>query len=151
MMKRLLYLFMLMACCACAAEDTSVDPTLMPEATVSGKNTLGCLIDGRIYTGGRFGLPKASIISDEKGSYLLIEAKVDRFKTLEFKLVDPTANAECEYVDALFGGENTGKGKAFITRKDGNVISGTFGGGRITEGRFDIRYTEKDTGGNIAY
>ncbi|MCF0256253.1 hypothetical protein [Bacteroides heparinolyticus] len=150
MMKKLLYLFMLLLCCACE-ENTSVDPTLMPEATKTGKNTLGCLIDGWIYTGGRFGLPKATIISDEKASYYLIRTQVDRFKTLEFKLVNPTANAECTYIDAIFEGENLGNGKAFITRKDGIVISGTFSGNKITEGRFDIKYTEKNTEEDIAY
>ena len=150
MMKKLLYLFMLLLCCACE-ENTSVDPTLMPEATKNGKNTLGCLIDGWIYTGGRFGLPKATIISDEKAGYCLIRTQVNRFKTLEFKLVNPTANAECTYIDAIFEGENLGNGKAFITRKDGIVISGTFSGNKITEGRFDIKYTEKNTEEDIAY
>ncbi|WP_243462699.1 hypothetical protein [Bacteroides stercorirosoris] len=44
-MKKLLFLFLLVLCCACE-EDKSVDPTLMPEATTTGQNTLGCLIDG---------------------------------------------------------------------------------------------------------
>ena len=150
MMKRLLYLFMPLLCCACE-ENTSIDPTLMPEATKTGKNTLGCLIDGWIYTGGRFGLPKATIINDEKTDYCLIETKVGIFKTLRFKLVNPTVNAECAYIDAILEEENMWNGSAFITREDGTVISGTFSGNRITEGRFDIRYIEKNTEENIAY
>ena len=50
-MKKLLFLFLLVCCCACD-EDKTVDPTLMPEATTTGANTLGCLIDGWVYVDG---------------------------------------------------------------------------------------------------
>ena len=42
-------------CCACDGEDFSADPTLMPPATQTGANTFGCLIDGWVYTGQRYG------------------------------------------------------------------------------------------------
>ena len=49
-------------CCACDGEDFSADPTLMPPATQTGANTFGCLIDGWVYTGQRYG-------PDHKASY----------------------------------------------------------------------------------
>lgn len=64
-MKKLLFLFLLICCCACE-EDRSVDPTLMPEATTTGENTLGCLIDGWVYTSGRYGIPSARFYDDEE-------------------------------------------------------------------------------------
>lgn len=142
-MKKLLFLLIIFACCACE-EDRSIDPTLMPEATMTGANTLGCLIDGWVYTSGRFDKPVASAHSNEEGSYVTIRAHVDLFTTLEFTLVNPSAGTECTYTNAVFDGQKREDGKASITRKDGTVISGTFSGGSITEGRFDIRYMEEN-------
>lgn len=142
-MKKLLFLFWLLACCACQ-EDRSLDPTLMPEATTTGENTLGCLIDGWAYTSGRFGKPNATAYSNEDGEHITIWATVDLFTTLEFTLVNPSAGNECTYTHTVFDKEAKEDGKALITRKDGTVISGTFGGGSITEGRFDIRYMEEN-------
>ena len=42
-------------------------------------------------------------------------------------------------------------GEAYITRMDGTIISGTFSGGSIKEGRFDIKYREKPEGGEAVY
>lgn len=142
-MKKLLFLLILFACCACK-EDRSIDPTLMPEATMTGANTLGCLIDGWVYTSGRFGRPSVSAYSDEEGNYITIQAEVDFFTTLKFTLVNPAAGTECAYTNAVFDKQKREDGKANITRKDGTVISGTFSGGSITEGRFDIRCVEEN-------
>ena len=77
-MKKLLFLFLLICCCACE-EDRSVDPTLMPEATTTGENTLGCLIDGWVYTSGRYGIPSARFYDDEENHYVAIDAEVGIF------------------------------------------------------------------------
>lgn len=140
MMKKLLLLFMVFLCCSCE-EDKSVDPTLMPEATMEGKNTFGCLIDGWVYTGERFGKPEAIVSISENTNYIIIRATVNFFTTLEFTLINPVANAECAYTNASFDEKKLEDGKAYITRKDGSIISGTFSGGTMTKGRFDIRYT----------
>lgn len=142
-MKKLLFLLIIFVCCACE-EDRSIDPTLMPEATMTGENTLGCLIDGWVYTSGRFGKPTASAYSNEEGNYVTIQASVDLFTILEFTLVNPSVGTECVYTDVVFDKQKREDGKAIITRKDGTVISGTFSGGSITEGRFDIRYLEEN-------
>ncbi len=56
MIKYLITIILTVAlCCACDGEDFSADPTLMPPATQTGANTFGCLIDGWIYTGQRYG------------------------------------------------------------------------------------------------
>lgn len=63
MIKYLITIVLTIAlCCACDGEDFSADPTLMPPATQTGANTFGCLIDGWIYTGQRYG-------PDHKASY----------------------------------------------------------------------------------
>lgn len=149
-MKKLLFLFLLLACCACE-EDKSVDPTLMPEATVTGENTLGCLIDGWVYASGRYGIASACFLPDEKNHHVEIYAKVGLFKELRLVLVNPRVGATCTYTDATFGNEELDSGEAYITRMDGTVISGTFSGGRLTEGRFDVRYSEKPEGGETVY
>ena len=77
---------------------------------------------------------------------------MDVFTTLEFTLVNPVENSECTYTHVLLGGQKLEDGKAFITRKDGVILSGTFSGTRIKEGRFDVSYTEANNdGGGIAY
>ena len=62
MIKYLITIILTVAlCCACDGEDFSADPTLMPPATQTGANTFGCLIDGWIYTGQRYGPDHKSI------------------------------------------------------------------------------------------
>ena len=48
-MRHLLFICLLLFCVACE-ENESVDPTIMPEATTTGANTFGCLVDGWVYT-----------------------------------------------------------------------------------------------------
>lgn len=87
-MKKLLFLFLLVLCCACE-EDKSVDPTLMPEATTTGQNTLGCLIDGWVHTSGRFGKPDVSTYDEDGNHYVTIGADAGVFSSLHFTLVNP--------------------------------------------------------------
>lgn len=151
-MKKILLLLMLPLCLACT-EDTSIDPTLMPEATSNGQNTAGCLIDGWVYTTGRFGLPTVSIAEHEGNQYVTISMPVDRFSCFTFTLVNPVAQAECSYIGASLEGNQLDDGTAYISRNDGRVISGSFWGGQVTEGRFDIQYpvTDDDPGEVIAF
>ena len=52
-MRHLLFICLLLFCVACE-ENESVDPTIMPEATTTGANTFGCLVDGcGIFGAGR--------------------------------------------------------------------------------------------------
>lgn len=149
-MKKILFLFMLVLCCACE-EDTSVDPTLMPEATATGENTLGCLVDGWVYTSKRFGVPKVTTEIDGENFYVEIYAKVGLDIGLRFVLVNPRQGADCSYTHTWFGGGDLSDGEAHITRMDGKVISGTFSGGAIKEGRFDIKYHSESEGGEVMY
>lgn len=150
-MKKLLFLFLLVLCCACEKEDKSVDPTLMPEATTTGENTLGCLVDGWIYVGGRFGTPTVRVYDDEDNHYIAIEAQVDLFKELHFTLVNPLQGAKCTYINAGFDGGALEDGEAYITRMNGSIISGTFSGGSVKDGRFDLRYQDTSEGGDVVY
>ena len=62
-------------------------------------------------------------------------------------LVNPRQGTTCTYTDAVLDEGDLGDGEAYITRMDGTIISGTFSGGSIKEGRFDIKYREKPEGG----
>lgn len=139
MKKHLLLLLLLPLLCGACKEDYTVDPTLMPEATQDGRNILGCLIDGWVYSSERFGLPSVNTYEDEEGNRCMtVHAKVDRFGALEFTLVNPTEKSTCHYTKAYFNNEKLDDGEAYITRMDEKVVSGTFAGPRIREGRFDL-------------
>ena len=64
-MRHLLFICLLLFCVACE-ENESVDPTIMPEATTTGANTFGCLVDGWVYTSGRWGMPSAEYLEREE-------------------------------------------------------------------------------------
>lgn len=138
-MKKILFLFTLLLCCACK-EDVSVDPTIMPAATTTGQNTLGCLIDGWIYASERFGKPEVITYTEGGTLYVRIKSEVGIFTALSITLVNPSEGATCNYINTTFDGSTLEDGKAHITRFDGKIISGTFTGGDITEGRFDVKY-----------
>lgn len=143
-MKKLLFLFTLLLFCACDEEDKSVDPTIMPAATTTGENTLGCLIDGWIYASGRYGKPQVTAFTEKEDHYIRIESQVGIFMNMSFVLVNPAPGATCSYQNATFDGGLLEDGEAHITRMDGRVISGTFSGGGVTEGRFDVKYQESE-------
>lgn len=143
-MKKLLFICLLVLCCACE-EDRSVDPTLMPPATTMGKNTFGCLVDGWVYTSGRWGMPTATVYKEDEDRNIKIEAPVGMFSSMSILLINPQHKATCVY---RCGTED---GEAYITRMDGTVISGTFGGGTISEGRFDVTYEEERGDGGGVY
>lgn len=147
-MKKVIFLLPLFACLSCA-EDTTVDPTLMPAATSNGQNTFGCLVDGWVYTSGRFGLPEAKGYVNESNYYVDISAPVGRFSNIRFTLVNPRVNTSCAYTNATLGQDNLPVGQAFITRNDGEIISGTFEGGNLSQGRFDIKYEAENDGGAV--
>lgn len=74
-MRHLLFICLLLFCVACE-ENESVDPTIMPEATTTGANTFGCLVDGWVYTSGRWGMPSAEYLEWEEGSSVTVSAQV---------------------------------------------------------------------------
>lgn len=94
MIKYLITIVLTVAlCCACNGEDFSADPTLMPPATQTGANTFGCLIDGWIYTGQRYGPDhKASYYpaynEDEKAT-VHVYVWVDTNTSISFNIIDP--------------------------------------------------------------
>lgn len=147
-MKKVLFLLPLFACLACT-EDPSVDPTLMPAATTEGQNTFGCLIDGWVYTSGRFGLPQADSYINEGCYYIDINVPVGQFSAIHLTLVNPLENTTCTYTNAQIDQDNLPDGKAHISRNDGSIISGTFEGGNLSEGRFDIKYADESEGGAV--
>lgn len=138
LLKYLFLTFCLLGAASCE-EDKSIDPTLMPEATMEGRNTFGCLLDGWVYTSGRYGLPRAVDESSGSDNRWVVTAPVDAWQSISLTFENPVAGRECAYRAALSGGEDLGEGRARISRRDGFVFSGTFSGGRLSEGRFDVR------------
>ena len=114
----------------------------MPEATTTGANTFGCLVDGWVYTSGRWGLPVAEYLEWEEGSSMTVSAQVGLGSCIRFTIADPKEGETLPYVNLSFENQNMEDGKVYISRMSGGVFSGTFEGGRITEGRFDLKYKE---------
>lgn len=151
-------------CCSCDGENFSADPTLMPPATQTGANTFGCLIDGWVYTGQRYDSDdKASYYpahSEDEKAIVSIYVRVGSNASISFNIIDPkernitiysasegVSDDQTIYTDAIFKNENNQEekledGMINITRFDLNnrIISGTFEGGRIKEGRLDLKF-----------
>ena len=131
MKKYILILFSIISFWSCKeTENESIDITVLPSATTTGANTFGCLMDGWVYVGGRY--------LNWGHSYVWTYDSF-HYYTEEDKL---------SVTDIEFGREELENGTAFISRFDTEmkIISVTFGNGkRLTNGRFDIHYTEHDS------
>ena len=156
-------LLTVLLCCSCN-EDFSADPTIMPPATQTGAHTFGCLIDGWVYTGQRYhSKHKASYYpahNEGEKAIVNIHVRVDANASISFNIIDPKEKSitiysasegantdQTIYTDAVFKDgdkqeEKLEDGTVNITRFDLNsrIISGTFEGGRMQEGRFDLKF-----------
>lgn len=151
-MKTYLFTLLLMVFCFTACddgEDKTIDPTVMPEATTSGKGTLGFLYNGWIYTAGRYyemvpfspeHLEPIHCYYDKGKDLLHIDARVAADKVLSFNIPAPKDQQTVAYTGATFAGLELPDGEVTITRFDKveKIFSGTFEGGRISHGRFDV-------------
>lgn len=140
-MKYFIFICTLVLCMACK-EDRSVDPTIMPEATTSGENTFGCLIDDWLYVSGRWGVPTTNYIKQEDNIKINISAEVDFASYINFTILNPKQGETVAYTQAYFDNQALEDGTVYITRMSNGIISGTFKGSRMTEGRFDLKYRE---------
>nr|WP_320058610.1 hypothetical protein [uncultured Bacteroides sp.] len=141
-MKYLVLICALFLCMACE-EDRSVDPTIMPQATTTGENTFGCLMDGWVYVSGRWGTPVTTYSKQEGDTYnMTISAEVDLKSYITFTILNPKQGQIVDYTDASFDTQSLEDGKVRITRMSNGIISGTFEGTRMTKGRFDLKYRE---------
>ena len=96
-MRHLLFICLLLFCVACE-ENESVDPTIMPEATTTGANTFGCLVDGWVYTSGRWGMPSAEYLEREEGSSVTVSAQVGLGSYIRFTIADPKEGETLPYL-----------------------------------------------------
>ncbi len=141
-------MLMLLLCIGCESEDRTIDTTVMPKATSIGADTFGCLIDGWLYVGGRYGAPPAT--SSIRFKYYPAEDKIEvsvdvkPLEAIQFTIHSPEVGKTTTYTDALFGFESLEDGTVTITRLDTKkrIISGTFEGGQVSHGRFDVHYQE---------
>ncbi|MDR1792383.1 MAG: hypothetical protein LBR36_02925 [Bacteroidales bacterium] len=150
-------------------KNSFVDPTILPEATTSGAGTFGCLIDGWVYTGGRYSDYWDWVSAEEQPSinfcyYKAKDSMVVRVKTgegeyLKFSIHNIVSNLKpqtCQLRHARFEPNAQAStdgiipldslGEVYITELNDSlhIISGTFRGigtnPRIKEGRFDVVY-----------
>lgn len=140
-MRHILFICLLFCCMACE-ENKSVDPTIMPEATTTGANTFGCLVDGWVYAGGRWGLPAAEYIQWEDSASMTVSAQVGFDSYVRFTIANPRQGETLPYENMSFDNQKIGEGTVHITRMSDGIFSGTFEGDRIAKGRFDLKYAE---------
>ena len=112
----------------------------MPEATTTGANAFGCLVDVWVYTSGRWGLPGAEYLEREDGSSMTVSAQVGIGSYIRFTIADPKQGETLPCVTVSFENQHMEDGKAFISRMSDGVFSGTFDGGRITKGRRVLKF-----------
>jgi hypothetical protein len=143
-MKKITFFLLFAILLSSCNENEYIDPTVMPEKTTSGNNTFGCLVDGWIYTGGRY-LDWGSSIHFRyyrENNFFTVSVKVRNNNYIYLTINNPVENQTCTFTDALFDNDTLGSGEVKITRfdKEQRILSGTFSGSRITHGRFDVVY-----------
>ncbi|MDR0729486.1 MAG: hypothetical protein LBF19_05120 [Prevotellaceae bacterium] len=164
---RKIYIFLIVVvslnncCISCIFEDKTIDVSVLPEETTTGKNTFGCVIDGWVYVGGRYHDDYYTDYADTtcpfppQGQYSILFfrcpvynqikalARLGRAGDLLFVLNNPREGQECVLTDVYLAGKKLPDGVAFITLLDTErcIISGRFEcGDRIHFGRFDVVY-----------
>lgn len=135
-------------------EDQTVDITVMPEISNTGANTFGCLIDGWLYVGGRYHSTFGSLNIQrsinfeyyQKEETMKVVVIVKEDKIIRFDIRSPKEGGETVFVNTRINDEEIENGTVKITRFDEqeHIISGTFSGGRITHGRFDVHYLNNE-------
>lgn len=153
--KYILILLSAIFCLGCE-EDRTVDTTVMPEISNIGADTFGCLIDGWLYVGGRYGafflsIPtkeySISFCYNEYTKVMDVKVLTSWDRAIRFTIQSPKEGEESIFSNVRFGNQELEDGTVQITRfdKQRQIISGTFSGGRITHGRFDTHYTTYTT------
>ena len=94
-----------------------------------------------LRTAGRM-VAEAEYLEREEGSSVTVSAQVGLGSYIRFTIADPKEGETLPYVNLSFENQNMEDGKVYISRMSDGVFSGTFEGGRITEGRFDLKYKE---------
>lgn len=140
MIRKYIFILLSVVCLSGCLEDETVDITVMPEITSTGADTFGYLFDGWLYVGGRY----SSIYFeyDQQEETMQVKAWVKEEKTIRFTILSPREGEETTFVDARINDRELEDGTVKIIRfdKEEQIISGTFSGGRITHGRFDVHY-----------
>jgi hypothetical protein len=148
-MKKQFILFLSLFIFATCDENKYVDVTVMPDETTVGAETFGCVKDGWLYVGGRYfewmlfwghSSIECNYLKSREELSLSIEVKRGLF--IRFIIDNPETGKESPITKVFFGGEELPDGTATITRFDleHRIISGRFEDGRITHGRFDIKF-----------
>lgn len=150
MIKNLVVLF-LSICLFSRCEVSSIDTSVLPEETQIGKGTFGCLIDGWVYVGGRYGSYNGIFNNWESIHFTYYEDKkimcvyviLTETDYLGFIIEDPQEGKSSPCTNVDYNGEHLEDCVVEVSRFDNYVISGTFAGGKIRLGRFDMMYNQE--------
>lgn len=140
-MRHLLFICLLLFCVACEENDRSIRRSC-PKLLRPGRiHLVAWLTAGCIQAAGG-GCLSAEYLEREEGSSVTVSAQVGLGSYIRFTIADPKEGETLPYVNLSFENQNMEDGKVYISRMSDGVFSGTFEGGRITEGRFDLKYKE---------
>lgn len=147
-----------------SCDDDDSNKTKLPKVTTIGANTFGCVVDGVTYVSGKHkreimleinGIlhkEPISFIEDTEENKVYVNVVVKPSVTIGFTILNPEEGKVCLYEDAYIkdlylGNRSLPGGAVEISRFDAwsHIISGTFSGGTMTEGRFDVIYNRNLT------
>lgn len=152
--KFLLLSLTILAFVSCGDDDNKIK---LPKATNTGANTFGCLVDKKPYVGGahKREIPQEidgithvkpiSFVYDQEEDIMYVDVIVKTNFSIRFTIPHPKEGEQIIYRNASFGAVPIADGLVTINRLDDwyHIISGTFAGGTMTEGRFDVIYDRK--------
>lgn len=79
----------------------------MPEATATGANTFGCLVDGWVSVSGRWGLPVAEFTQLEDSTGMTISAQIGFDSYLRFSIPNPKQGETLPYTNVSFDNQKS--------------------------------------------
>ena len=157
-MKKLSLIYLLVIFFGSCTINKHLDPTLLPAITNTGANTFGCLVDNWVVVGGRYydiGFygdgGSINFYYYELSNYIDVRVKIDEEpnRYFEFRINNVIKDAplpqKCTFENARISGislDVSGDVTVTYLNDSAQIISGTFFGTRITEGRFDVNYRQ---------
>lgn len=79
----------------------------MPEATATGTNTFGCLVDGWVSVSGRWGVPVAEFTQLEDSTGMTISAQIGFDSYLRFSIPNPKQGETLPYTNVSFDNQKS--------------------------------------------
>ena len=132
-----------------SCHDETVDISVLPEATSTGKHTFGFMLDDWVYVGGRYHGRQSidfTYYADSAKIKVHTELGTYRNNTIRFDINNPVEGNDCAITNVYFNATKLPDGTAKISRFDTllYIVSGRFEcGDKIKHGRFDVQFSRK--------